>query len=125
MHRHLHRPQQPLRITGCDSRPGPAHHVGHAEAVQRYLHGLLGAAGEQEFLPAVAVALDGNVLIEAPLVEQHAGQVVGREPGEGFFGFGDKGQAGAVDPGDACLKIAEKVGIDPIGEEEEMSASEA
>jgi hypothetical protein len=117
MHRHLHRPQQPLRITGGDGRPGPAHHIGHAEAVQGYLHGLLGAAGEQELLPAVAVALDRNVLIEAPLVEQHPGEVVGREPGEGFFGFGDRGQAGAVDPGDALLEIAEKVGIDPISEE--------
>jgi hypothetical protein len=86
--------------------------------VQGYLHGLLGAAGEQEFLPAVAVALDGNVLIEAPLVEQHPDEVVGREPGEGFFGFGDRGQAGVVDPGDALLEIVEKVGIDPIVQQE-------
>jgi hypothetical protein len=86
--------------------------------VQGHLHGLLGPAGEQEFLPAVAVALDGNVLIEAPLVEQGPGEVVGREPREGFFGFGDRGQAGSVDPGDALLEIAEKLGIDPIGEEE-------
>jgi hypothetical protein len=85
--------------------------------VQGYLHGLLGAAGEQELLPAVAVALDGNVLIEAPLVEQLPGEVVGQESGEGFFGFGDRGQAGTVDPGDALLQIVEKVGIDPIGEE--------
>jgi hypothetical protein len=85
--------------------------------VQGHLHGLLGAAGEQELLPAVAVALDGNVHIEAPLVEQHPGEVVGREPGEGFFGFGDRGQARAIDPGDALLEIVEKLGIDPIGEE--------
>ena len=117
MHRHLHHPQQPLRITGGDGRPGPAHHVGHAEAVQCHLHGLLGAAGEQELLPAVAVALDGNVLIKAPLLEQHPGEVVGREPGEGFFGFGDRWQPGAIDSGDALLQIAEKVGIDPIDEE--------
>jgi hypothetical protein len=56
--------------------------------------------------------------IEVPLVEQQPGEVVGREPRETFFGFGDRGQARAVDPGDARLKIAEKVGIDPIGEEE-------
>jgi hypothetical protein len=68
-------------------------------------------------LPAVAVALDRNVLIEAPLVEQPPGEIVGREPRERFFEFGDRGSAGAVDPGDALLEIAEKVGIDPIGEE--------
>ena len=68
-------------------------------------------------LPAVAVALNRNVLIEAPLVEQHPDEIVGREPGKRFFGFGDRGQTRAVDPGDALLEIAEKFGIDPIGEE--------
>ena len=55
--------------------------------------------------------------IEAPLVELQPGEVVGREPGKRFFGFGDRGPARAVDPGDALLEIAEKVGINPIGEE--------
>jgi hypothetical protein len=55
--------------------------------------------------------------IEVPLVEQQPGEVVGREPRERFFGFGDRGQARAVDRGNARPKIAEKVGIDPIGEE--------
>jgi hypothetical protein len=85
--------------------------------VQGHLHGLLGAAGEQELLPAVAVALDGNVIIEAPLVEEQPGEVVGREPREGFFGLGDRGQPRAVDPVDALVQIAEKFGIDPISEE--------
>jgi hypothetical protein len=55
MHRHLHRTQQPLRITGRDGRPRQAHHLGHAEAVQGYLHGLLGAAGEQEAIGAIEI----------------------------------------------------------------------
>ena len=70
MHRQLHRPQQPLGITGGNSRPGPTHHIGNAQAVQRHLHGLCGAASLEELLPAVAVALDGDMLIEVPLVEQ-------------------------------------------------------
>jgi hypothetical protein len=41
--------------------------------------------------PAVAVVLDRNVLIKEPLVEQQPGEVVGREPGKRFFGFGDWG----------------------------------
>ena len=85
--------------------------------MQGHLHGLLGAAGEQQLPPAGTVAFDGGVGIEVPLVEQHPDEIVGREPGKRFFGFGDMGQTRAVDPGDARPKIAEKVGIDPIGEE--------
>jgi hypothetical protein len=42
------------------------HHLGHVQAVQGHFPCLLGAAGEQELLPAVANAVDGSVLIEAP-----------------------------------------------------------
>ena len=51
----------------------PPHHLGHVQAVQSHFPCLLGAAGEQELLPAVANAVGGNVLIEAPWVEKHPG----------------------------------------------------
>ena len=105
MHRHLHRPQQPLGITASDGRPGPTHHIGNAQAVQRHLHGLCGAASEEELLPAVPVALDENMCIEVPLVEQQGGEVVGRQLGKGFFWFGHHWQPAGVDPAEANLQV--------------------
>ena len=118
MHRHLHRPQQPLRITASDGRPGPADHIGNAQAVQRHLHGLCGAASEEELLPEVAVALDGYVCIEVPLVEQQSGEVVGRQPGESFFWFGDHWQPAGVDPAEAGLQVGHQLGIDAVSEQQ-------
>ena len=118
MHRHLHRPQQPLGIIASDGRPGPAHHIGNAQTVQGHLHGLCGAASLEELLPAVAVALDWYVCIEVPLVEQQGGEVVGRQPGEGFFWFGDQRQPAAVDPAEAGLQVVHQLGIDAVSEQQ-------
>ena len=85
--------------------------------MQGHLHGLLGAAGEQQLPPAGTVTRDWGVGIEVPLVEQHPGEVVGREPGEGFFGYGGRRQPRMIDAGDALLENAEKGGINPIGQE--------
>ena len=51
---------------------------------------------------------------EVPLVEQQSGEVVGRQPGEGFFWFGNQGQPAGVDPAEAGLQVVHQFGIDAV-----------